>query len=116
MVGALVCAVAFIIATGLLADQVSRFGRQLDALRKEQNIQQKNDESRDKLSDPVCTTRECVTSGIYLILLKYEILSKIVVYILAGALLEAMDTTADPCQDFFQFACGGWIKKNGIPN
>jgi len=27
-----------------------------------------------------------------------------------------MDPTADPCQDFFQFACGGWVKKNGIPD
>lgn len=30
-------------------------------------------------------------------------------------LAEAMDATADPCQDFFQYACGGWIKKNSIP-
>jgi predicted metalloendopeptidase len=26
-----------------------------------------------------------------------------------------MDPTADPCEDFFQYACGGWIKKNPIP-
>ena len=30
-------------------------------------------------------------------------------------LTEAMDPTANPCQDFFQYACGGWIKKNPIP-
>ena len=30
-------------------------------------------------------------------------------------LMNALDTTADPCQDFFQYACGGWIKKNPIP-
>ena len=29
--------------------------------------------------------------------------------------LKAMDTTADPCVDFYQYACGGWIAKNPIP-
>jgi endothelin-converting enzyme/putative endopeptidase len=26
-----------------------------------------------------------------------------------------MDKTADPCADFYQYACGGWIKRNPIP-
>jgi hypothetical protein len=26
-----------------------------------------------------------------------------------------MDPTANPCVDFFQYACGGWIKNNPIP-
>ncbi len=30
-------------------------------------------------------------------------------------LAVAMDKTVDPCQDFFQYACGGWIQKNPIP-
>jgi putative endopeptidase len=28
---------------------------------------------------------------------------------------DALDRTADPCQDFYQFACGGWIAKAQIP-
>jgi endothelin-converting enzyme/putative endopeptidase len=29
--------------------------------------------------------------------------------------VASMDRTADACQDFYQFACGGWIKNNPIP-
>ena len=30
--------------------------------------------------------------------------------------MENMDPSVDPCQDFFQFACGGWLRKNSIPD
>jgi putative endopeptidase len=29
--------------------------------------------------------------------------------------VSVLDRSAKPCQDFFQFACGGWIKANPIP-
>jgi len=44
----------------------------------------------------ICTTTECV--------------------IAASNLIQAMDLTADPCEDFFQYSCGGWIQKNPIPD
>ncbi|XP_063233227.1 neprilysin-1 [Bacillus rossius redtenbacheri] len=43
----------------------------------------------------VCLTEECVRT--------------------ASSLLAAMDRSADPCHDFFQFACGTWNKKHVIP-
>ncbi|KAL2085856.1 hypothetical protein ACEWY4_019176 [Coilia grayii] len=33
----------------------------------------------------------------------------------AGSVLSKMDHSASPCDDFFQYACGGWIKDNPIP-
>ncbi|KAJ8920319.1 hypothetical protein NQ315_011981 [Exocentrus adspersus] len=44
---------------------------------------------------PICLTEECVRT--------------------ASSLLSAMDQTADPCVDFFQYACGTWNKKHVIP-
>src|SRR4051794_24985342 len=28
---------------------------------------------------------------------------------------SAMDRKANPCEDFYQYACGGWIEKTEIP-
>ncbi|NWI46155.1 NEP protein, partial [Picathartes gymnocephalus] len=33
----------------------------------------------------------------------------------AARILENMDPSARPCQDFYQYACGGWLKRNVIP-
>ena len=44
---------------------------------------------------PACLTAECVQT--------------------AASLLGAMDRTADPCHDFFEFACGSWNKRHVIP-
>ena len=29
--------------------------------------------------------------------------------------IESLDRSVDPCADFYQFACGGWIEKNPLP-
>jgi putative endopeptidase len=30
--------------------------------------------------------------------------------------LNALDKSADPCVDFYQYSCGGWLKNNPIPS
>ena len=34
----------------------------------------------------------------------------------AGAVKESMNESVDPCENFFQYSCGGWIKNNPIPS
>ena len=32
-----------------------------------------------------------------------------------SSLVSAIDPSVDPCEDFHQYACGGWLKETPIP-
>jgi predicted metalloendopeptidase len=34
---------------------------------------------------------------------------------IGAGVIAAIDTTVDPCVDFYQYACGGWLKKTPLP-
>ncbi|KAI4806657.1 hypothetical protein KUCAC02_017472 [Chaenocephalus aceratus] len=33
----------------------------------------------------------------------------------AGSVLSKIDRSVNPCEDFYSFSCGGWLKENSIP-
>jgi Predicted metalloendopeptidase len=35
---------------------------------------------------------------------------------LFAEMIEAMDETKDPCNNFYEYACGGWLKRTPIPD
>jgi len=65
-----------------------------DATNVDINLSSNNSESTDKLK--LCLSKGCIQA--------------------AADVLDKLDDTVDPCDDFYQFACGGFIKKTVIPD
>ncbi|KZC11845.1 Endothelin-converting enzyme 1 [Dufourea novaeangliae] len=34
----------------------------------------------------------------------------------AASIINSIDRAVDPCEDFYEYACGGWMKRNPIPD
>lgn len=47
---------------------------------------------------------------------RYEVCNSMECVLASAAIISAMDANVDPCNDFYQFACGGWIAKNPVPD
>ncbi|CAF1017329.1 unnamed protein product [Rotaria sp. Silwood1] len=59
-------------------------------------IAMKSKTTENNMNNELCTTPYCVKAANYLI--------------------ESMDETVEPCEDFYNFVCGTWIKNSRIPD
>ncbi|KAK7869215.1 hypothetical protein R5R35_001157 [Gryllus longicercus] len=50
----------------------------------------------DKITENICETEECIRS--------------------ADNLIQSMDTSVEPCNDFYKFACGRWAEDHPLPD
>ncbi|XP_067134697.1 neprilysin-1-like isoform X1 [Centruroides vittatus] len=58
-------------------------------------LNERNSRTRENVSN-ICKSKDCVLT--------------------AASILEKMDYTADPCTDFYQFACGNYLEHNTVPD
>ena len=35
---------------------------------------------------------------------------------IASSIIESLDPSVDPCVNFYEYSCGGWIKRNPLPD
>lgn len=55
----------------------------------------KSKNENTEISDKVCNTRQCVQTS--------------------ARIMSYLNTEVDPCEDFYEYSCGGWIDQHTIP-
>lgn len=63
----------------------------------------------------ICLTPYCIKAG-ELKCFVFSFFRENVFVIIANLLLESINETADPCENFFEFACGKWLQAQRIPD
>ncbi|KFW64673.1 Membrane metallo-endopeptidase-like 1 [Pygoscelis adeliae] len=55
--------------------------------------------------------------SVLLLLMTCAVVALVILYASSRAarIIQNMDPTADPCKDFYQYACGGWLNRHVIP-
>lgn len=82
------------------------------------------DRRESRVNPVTCLTEHCVFAckcsfffiPFFLAFMKLLIIRDYLKCILASSLLKNMDLTADPCEDFYQYACGNWANHNPLPD
>ena len=61
-----------------------------------QSVSQLTWNAKHPLSTEICTSPSCINA--------------------ANSLIQNMDSSVDPCEDFYQYACGGFLERVRIPD
>ncbi|XP_022370467.1 membrane metallo-endopeptidase-like 1 [Enhydra lutris kenyoni] len=94
--GALV-ALGLLYAANSRGKQLTLFPSRLCFSKEEKTIVKRKPRAiqRPKEMSEICTSPGCVTA--------------------AARILQNMDPSREPCDDFYQYACGGWLRRHVIP-
>ena len=67
-------------------------------------------------NNEICLTPYCIKAGNwYFLSFRIDLICCLRI-VIADYLIDSIDESVEPCEDFYQFSCGTWLKKNRIPD